>query len=60
MITNSSFVVIVKEQGIEPTDFGVGDPTDPTPALIRQACQEAVERHPSVARLVEQIRRAAR
>ncbi len=35
----------LREQGIEPIDFGVGDPTDPTPALVREACREAVDRH---------------
>jgi LL-diaminopimelate aminotransferase len=33
----------LKEKGIEPIDFGVGDPTDPTPAPIREACRGAVE-----------------
>jgi LL-diaminopimelate aminotransferase len=35
----------LRERGIEPTDFGVGDPTDPTPEVVRRACQEAVDRH---------------
>jgi LL-diaminopimelate aminotransferase len=35
----------LREQGIEPTDFGVGDPTDPTPELIREACKRAVDAH---------------
>ncbi|MHC4598289.1 MAG: aminotransferase class I/II-fold pyridoxal phosphate-dependent enzyme [Planctomycetota bacterium] len=33
----------LKEKGIEPIDFGVGDPTDPTPAPVREACRTAVE-----------------
>jgi LL-diaminopimelate aminotransferase len=33
----------LKEKGIEPIDFGVGDPTTPTPELIRDACKEAVD-----------------
>lgn len=35
----------LRAQGIEPIDFGVGDPSDPTPPLVREACREAVERH---------------
>jgi LL-diaminopimelate aminotransferase len=34
----------LKKAGIEPTDFGVGDPTDPTPTLVREACKEALDR----------------
>lgn len=33
----------LKKKGIEPIDFGVGDPTTPTPALVRSACKEGVE-----------------
>ncbi len=33
----------LKEQGIEPIDFGVGDPIDPTPEIIRSACKKAVD-----------------
>jgi len=33
----------LRAQGITPTDFGVGDPTVPTPKLIREACQRAVD-----------------
>ncbi len=35
----------LRERGIEPTDFGVGDPTDPTPEIVRRACQRAVDEH---------------
>ena len=35
----------LRAQGVEPTDFGVGDPTDPTPALVREACKRAVDDH---------------
>jgi LL-diaminopimelate aminotransferase len=35
----------LKALGVEPTDFGVGDPTDPTPALVREACKRAVDEH---------------
>ena len=31
------------EQGVEPIDFGVGDPTMPTPEVVRTACRDAVE-----------------
>lgn len=31
------------EKGITPIDFGVGDPTTPTPRLVREACREGVE-----------------
>lgn len=37
-------VALLRERGIEPIDFGVGDPQLPTPALVRRACQEAVDR----------------
>ncbi|MDR4507571.1 MAG: aminotransferase class I/II-fold pyridoxal phosphate-dependent enzyme [Candidatus Brocadiaceae bacterium] len=32
----------LKEQGITPIDFGVGDPTVPTPEIVRKATQEGV------------------
>jgi LL-diaminopimelate aminotransferase len=35
----------LRERGIEPVDFGVGDPTDPTPEVIRRACRRAVDEH---------------
>src|SRR5437870_13229974 len=35
----------LRAQGVEPTDFGVGDPTDPPPALVRAACRRAVDEH---------------
>ncbi|MGH7295156.1 MAG: aminotransferase class I/II-fold pyridoxal phosphate-dependent enzyme, partial [Polyangiaceae bacterium] len=35
----------LREQGVEPIDFGVGDPTDPTPEAVRRACQRAVDAH---------------
>lgn len=34
----------LRRSGIEPIDFGVGDPTTPTPEFIRQACREALDR----------------
>lgn len=33
----------LKAQGIRPIDFGVGDPTVPTPALARRAAQAAID-----------------
>jgi LL-diaminopimelate aminotransferase len=33
----------LKAKGIRPIDFGVGDPTSPTPELIRRATAEAIE-----------------
>ena len=36
-------VAKLRERGIEPIDFGVGDPTAPTPAVIRRATAAAVE-----------------
>ena len=37
----------LKKEGIEPIDFGVGDPTLPTPEIIREACKKAVDRRKS-------------
>jgi LL-diaminopimelate aminotransferase len=36
-------VARLKERGIRPIDFGVGDPTVPTPAFIREACRRGLE-----------------
>ncbi|OHD24323.1 MAG: hypothetical protein A2064_04715 [Spirochaetes bacterium GWB1_66_5] len=33
----------LKARGVRPIDFGVGDPTTPTPAFIRRAAAEALE-----------------
>ena len=33
----------LKAQGIEPIDFGVGDPTVPTPAIVRERLKTAVD-----------------
>ena len=33
----------LKSKGIAPIDFGVGDPTAPTPELIRRAAAEGLE-----------------
>ncbi len=40
-------VEALKAKGVEPIDFGVGDPTVPTPELVRRATQEGVERRKS-------------
>lgn len=37
----------LRRGGIEPIDFGVGDPTTPTPEFIRRRAQAAVDRHAS-------------
>lgn len=37
----------LKREGIEPIDFGVGDPTLPTPEIIRNACKEGIEKRKS-------------
>jgi len=48
-----AFAAVAKEveklrsAGIEPIDFGVGDPQLPTPALVREACREAVNQRAS-------------
>ncbi|MFH0798610.1 MAG: aminotransferase class I/II-fold pyridoxal phosphate-dependent enzyme [Pseudomonadota bacterium] len=36
-------VAELKAKGIEPIDFGVGDPTEPTPEIVRAAIQRAVD-----------------
>ncbi len=33
----------LKESGVTPIDFGVGDPVDPTPEFIREATKKAVD-----------------
>jgi LL-diaminopimelate aminotransferase len=33
----------LKAQGVDVIDFGVGDPTDPTPTVVREACKAAVD-----------------
>ena len=37
-------VAELRAAGIEPIDFGVGDPTDPTPSVVRTAAKEAIDR----------------
>jgi len=40
-------VAKLKKQGIAPIDFGVGDPNDPTPDVIRKACKTAIDKRKS-------------
>lgn len=40
-------VAALRAEGLQPIDFGVGDPTLPTPELVRRACAEGLERHRS-------------
>ncbi len=35
----------LREQGVTPLDFGVGDPTEPTPEFIRKALQKGADIH---------------
>ncbi len=37
----------LKKRGISPIDFGVGDPTIPTPEIVRNATKEGIEKHKS-------------
>jgi len=34
----------LKSRGVDVIDFGVGDPTSPTPGIVRTACKEALDR----------------
>jgi LL-diaminopimelate aminotransferase len=34
----------LKAEGISPTDFGVGDPKEPTPEIVRDACKKAIDK----------------
>ena len=40
-------VAKLKKLGIAPIDFGVGDPKDPTPELVRAACKKALDERKS-------------
>ncbi len=42
-----NIVAELKKEGIEPIDFGVGDPTLPTPKIIRDACKTGIEKRKS-------------
>lgn len=37
-------VAQLRKEGVEPIDFGVGDPTLPTPKIIRDACKAGIEK----------------
>ncbi|MCT4592007.1 MAG: aminotransferase class I/II-fold pyridoxal phosphate-dependent enzyme [Candidatus Gracilibacteria bacterium] len=38
-----SKVQVLKDKGIKPVDFGVGDPIEPTPEIIREALKKAAD-----------------
>ena len=38
-------VARLREAGVDVIDFGVGDPREPTPELVRRATREGVDRH---------------
>lgn len=40
-------VAKLKEEGIDPIDFGVGDPSEPAPGIVRNAVKEGVDKHAS-------------
>jgi LL-diaminopimelate aminotransferase len=40
-------VAKLEKDGISPTDFGVGDPRDPTPDVIRNATKDAIDAYKS-------------
>jgi LL-diaminopimelate aminotransferase len=42
-----NIVAQLKKEGVQPIDFGVGDPTLPTPELIRQACKDGLDKRRS-------------
>ena len=42
-----NIVKFLQKEGIEAIDFGVGDPTLPTPKLIREACKYGVDKRKS-------------
>lgn len=42
-----AIVARLRESGADPIDFGVGDPTVPTPPIIRTACANAIGEHRS-------------
>jgi LL-diaminopimelate aminotransferase len=42
-----NIVTQLKKEGVEPIDFGVGDPALPTPEIIRNACKESIEKRKS-------------
>lgn len=40
-----AIVARLRASGVDPIDFGVGDPTVPTPSIIRSACARAIDTH---------------
>ena len=43
----NNIVTQLKKEGVSPIDFGVGDPTLPTPEIIRDACRTGIENRKS-------------
>jgi LL-diaminopimelate aminotransferase len=37
----------LRARGLKPIDFGVGDPTEPTPVIVREAIKAGLDRHAS-------------
>ncbi|MBN2325102.1 MAG: aminotransferase class I/II-fold pyridoxal phosphate-dependent enzyme [Spirochaetes bacterium] len=42
-----NIVAQLRKEGVEPIDFGVGDPTLPTPNIVRDACKKGIEKRKS-------------
>ncbi len=42
-----NIVAQLRKEGVEPIDFGVGDPTLPTPKIIRDACKTGIDKRKS-------------
>ncbi|MFH1531296.1 MAG: aminotransferase class I/II-fold pyridoxal phosphate-dependent enzyme [Pseudomonadota bacterium] len=40
-------VTRLQDQGVDVVDFGVGDPSTPTPEVVREACKRGVDAHAS-------------
>ena len=45
MATVREKVGALRAAGHQPVDFGMGDPSWPTPEVVRRTCQEAIEKH---------------
>jgi len=43
----SAKVAELRAQGVAPVDFGVGDPTLPTPSIVRERCRTAIDERAS-------------
>ncbi len=40
-------VAVLRSSGVEPIDFGVGDPRIPTPEIVREGCKQGIDRRAS-------------